>query len=127
MTGRCEFEQSYVDFDGSSASMPCSQEATWLVWSPPRGQQYEDPKGAVGSVCGDHLLVVQDEEPDVEVVQIATLPMRCDPCGATVWAKHSHPHATGQRCDFCQQAEAEHPACSCPVEAEYLRAMETAS
>lgn len=133
----CSFSQGYTDFDGSSASADCRSDATWLVWFPPTGEQYESEHGTVVPLCGDHLLTAEVESPDAERVQISTLPMMCQSCGDPVWASHAQDHAviTADECEFCHglaeiraaqgidvPTATEHARCSCPEEAAMLAA-----
>lgn len=110
----------------------CPDPATWLAYVPPTGQPYDDPRGTLVASCGDHLLTVEADAPDVEVVQISTLSLTCSSCHVPVWAKYAHDHEIVQAadCKFCRGLRvgtplvAEHAACSCPEESAYLRAME---
>lgn len=118
----CTHETSYTDFDGSAQSFPCTDTATWIAWIPQQ-DGYDPATGTTVPVCGDHVIVLTTEIPDAEIVAISDLPMTCSACHEPVWASHPEGHSTGQRCDLCQEPEAEHPACSCPNLDAYLAAM----
>lgn len=138
----CVFSQPYQDFDGSSQFADCPTPATWLVWVPTHDEHEAPPEGTVLGACGDHVIVMQTEVPDAEVVQISDLPMTCVACREPVWAKYAAGHATvaAANCDWCAglaerraaagidiPTAAEHPACSCPEYAAYEKAMEEGS
>lgn len=98
----------------------CDNTATWYAWLP--------GSGIVAELCGDHVILIQTEQPDVEVVQISTLAdVTCSACGEPIWLAHPQPHATGGPCPFCQTDAADHAACSCPALEGFLVALEEAT
>lgn len=116
---------------GPPDTFSCQAEATVYVWLPPTNDgPYPDEDGTVLAACDEHA-VDPLTEAGAERVALYALPLTCAGCGYPVWAAHAAEH--GGPCDFCAmnglldlREKGQHATCSCPEEAAWAAAMETA-